>query len=138
MNHFMLPRGAADDVEASPRFGVHAMDQLIGAIMKVGGDRRRLQAKVFGGAHVLHGSDAGLDVPKQNVDFVRGFLECEGFPVLSTDVGGYLPRHVVFHTATGRAFVKRVLSARARARLVGAEQNWKAEPPRYGDVMLFE
>jgi len=68
MNHFMLPRGDGDDAEAG-RFGVHAMDLLIGAIMKAGGDRRRLVAKVFGGAHVLEISGSVVDVPRRNIDF---------------------------------------------------------------------
>src|SRR5438132_1489223 len=74
MNHFMLPRGDGDDAEAG-RFGVHAMDLLIGAIMKAGGDRRRLVAKVFGGANVLELSGSVVDVPRRNIDFARPFLE---------------------------------------------------------------
>src|SRR2546425_6373943 len=35
------------------RFGIYAMDCLIGALQRAGGDRRRVKAKVFGGAHVL-------------------------------------------------------------------------------------
>ena len=52
MNHFMLPTGVRDS-ELPARYGVRAMELLITQIMKLGGDRKRLQAKVFGGAHVL-------------------------------------------------------------------------------------
>src|SRR5207244_2522757 len=84
-------------------FGVHAMDLLIGAIMKAGGDRRRLVAKVFGGANVLELSGSVVDVPRRNIDFAKTFLEEEGIPVLSAAVGGRYPRHVHFHTDSGRA-----------------------------------
>jgi chemotaxis receptor (MCP) glutamine deamidase CheD len=137
MNHFMLPRGSGGDGDLSTRFGVHAMDSLIGATMKAGGDRRRFVAKVFGGAHVLAVAETPGGVPRQNIDFVQDFLEAEGFPMLASDVGGYWPRQIVFHTATGRAFVKRVLGARARARLVSAE-GANTRKPTYGDVTLFE
>jgi len=60
--------------------------------MKVGGDRRRFVAKVFGGAHVIGIRSAQGSVPAQNIEFVRQFLETEGFPVLNTDVGGEQPR----------------------------------------------
>lgn len=136
MNHFMLPRGGGGDGD-SPRFGVHAMDCLVGATMKAGGDRRRFVAKVFGGAHVLQGAESRDGVPRQNIEFVQGYLEAEGFPTLAADVGGYWPRQVVFHTATGRAFVKRVVGSMALAHLASAEGRWTPES-RYGDVTLFE
>jgi chemotaxis receptor (MCP) glutamine deamidase CheD len=112
------------------------MDRLIGETMKVGGDRRRFVAKVFGGAHVIGIRSSQVSVPAQNVEFVRRFLEAEGFPVLNTDVGGKHPRHVHFHTDTGRAFVKRV--ATTNAQLVQQEQRSMRTPPAYGDVTLFE
>jgi chemotaxis receptor (MCP) glutamine deamidase CheD len=137
MNHFMLPRGDGngDDAEAG-RFGVHAMDLLIGAIMKAGGDRRRLVAKVFGGANVLDLSGSVVDVPRRNIDFAKSFLEEEGIPVLSAAVGGRYPRHVHFHTDSGRAFVKHVRRVRPHAL---AEARARAAPPiGYGSITLFD
>jgi chemotaxis receptor (MCP) glutamine deamidase CheD len=138
MNHFMLPYSADGQAADASRFGVHAMDRLIGAAMKAGGDRRRFVAKVFGGAHVLGLKGSQVSVPEQNIQFVRSFLEAEGFPLLSADVGGEQPRHVHFHTDSGRAFVKRVVSAGANARLVQKERQFTRRPPEYGDVTLFE
>jgi len=135
MNHFMLPYGADAQADGAARFGVHAMDRLIGETMKVGGDRRRFVAKVFGGAHVIGIRSAQGSVPAQNIEFVRQFLETEGFPVLNTDVGGEQPRHVHFHTDSGRAFVKRVAGS---AQLVQREQRSMRTPPAYGDVTLFD
>jgi chemotaxis receptor (MCP) glutamine deamidase CheD len=136
MNHFMLPHGVASDGDSS-RFGAYAMDVLIGAMMKLGGDRRRFVAKVFGGAHVLNVRETANGVPQQNIHFIREFLENEGFPIKSEDVGGYHPRHVHFYTATGKAFIKR-LGAESRARLLKAEQDLPvAIAPAYGDVTLF-
>ncbi|MCA8963049.1 MAG: chemoreceptor glutamine deamidase CheD, partial [Planctomycetes bacterium] len=52
MNHFMLPSGPGSstrvDSEAN-RYGNFAMETLINAILKNGGRRERLVAKVFGG-----------------------------------------------------------------------------------------
>jgi chemotaxis receptor (MCP) glutamine deamidase CheD len=139
MNHFMLPHRVGDgDAEDLTRFGVHAMDCLIGTMMKLGGDRRRFVAKFFGGAHVLNIREAATGVPQQNIDFIRSFLTAEGFPILAEDVGGYHPRHVRFYTASGRAMVKRVEGAHARSRLLAQEQQRPAEPPKFGDVVLFE
>ena len=110
MNHFMLPRSDAADSQ-SARYGVPAMRRLITAVQRLGGARRCLVAKVFGGAHVLDIEESMLGVPQRNITFVRKFLEAAGIPVLAEDVGGYEPRHVHFHTATGRVLIRRAVPA---------------------------
>ena len=135
MNHFMLPRGDPGRNDGA-QFGAHAMDLLIGATMKVGGDRRRFVAKVFGGASVLDLHDSVVDVARMNIDFIGAYLREEGIPVLNSDVGGRYPRQIRFHTGTGRAFVKRVI--RARERLMAADRASAARPLPYGSVTLFE
>src|ERR1700677_4828856 len=52
MNHILIP-GRCDSDDRPARCGVHAMELLINAIMREGGDRRRLEAKVFGGGNVV-------------------------------------------------------------------------------------
>ncbi|MDH5512633.1 MAG: hypothetical protein OEY27_05390, partial [Gammaproteobacteria bacterium] len=54
MNHFMLPEGSDPGDPTSTRYGVNAMELLISDLMKLGADRRRFQAKIFGGGHVLN------------------------------------------------------------------------------------
>jgi chemotaxis receptor (MCP) glutamine deamidase CheD len=139
MNHFMLPHTSRDGSGADlTRFGVHAMDYLVGAMMKLGGDRRRFVAKCFGGAHVLNVQESAAGVPQQNIAFVRSFLAEEGFPMLAEDMGGYHPRHIRFYTATGRAQVKRVEGVQARSRLLVREQARALAPPKFGAVELFD
>lgn len=135
MNHFMLPRAVAKHAEESSRFGIHAMDLLIGAIMKAGGERRRLRAKVFGGGHVLGIAESEDSVPRQNIRFIREFMRLEGLTVEASDLGGHSARQVHFETHSGRARVRRLRSAEARARIVTEEQ--KVAAPRFGEVTLF-
>ena len=106
MNHFMLPEGADPENPTSTRYGVNAMELLISHLMKLGGERRRFQAKVFGGGHVLKIRESLDGVPQRNIDFARQFLETEQIPVVKEDVGGYQPRRVLFHTHTGKVFLK--------------------------------
>ena len=81
MNHFMLPRGSARRHQGDlTRFGVHAMDYLIGQMMKLGGDRRRFVAKCFGGGHVLDMQESVAGVPQQNIAFIRSFLRGRRLP----------------------------------------------------------
>src|SRR6266542_1797019 len=115
------------------------MDCLIGAMMKLGGDRRRLVAKVFGGAHVLDVRESATGVPQQNIEFIRRFLSVEGLAILSEDVGGYHPRQVHFFSATNRVLVKRVTRVTQQSRVMTREQHRReSDQPRLGDVTLFE
>jgi len=142
MNHFMLPApggGPCDGVEGS-RFGVHAMDLLIGAMQKAGGERCRLKAKVFGGGHVLSIAENGDSVPQRNIQFIEEFVKAEGIAVVSRDLGGYLPRRVHFHTDTGKVYVKRL--GQHTLRLTGIEEQryvsrTRQQGPQFGEVTLF-
>ncbi|MEM9248319.1 MAG: chemotaxis protein CheD [Pseudomonadota bacterium] len=99
MNHIVLPERAGGRV--SDNFaGVNAMELLINGIIKQGGRRPHLQAKLFGGASMI----AGLStVGVRNAEFATEFLEREGIPCLSTSLGGDAGRRVQFWPATGRA-----------------------------------
>lgn len=99
MNHFLLP-GDLDDAEVGERLGVHAMELLINALLQAGASRRRLQAKVFGGANLNMGL---ADIGSSNAAFARQFLRREGIPVVAECLGGRLGRRVQFWPVTGRA-----------------------------------
>lgn len=105
MNHFLLPEGE-DDQSLPTRYGVHAMEVLINAVMRRGASRDGLRCKVFGGVAVLDALRAVGAVAEQNVRFIECFLATERIPVVGCRVGGCAPLHVRFETHTGRAFVR--------------------------------
>ncbi|MBQ1203445.1 MAG: chemotaxis protein CheD [Loktanella sp.] len=99
MNHFLLAIGGDND-PADVKYGVNAMELLINTILRNGADRRRLQAKAFGGARMTaHARDIGAS----NAEFALGFLEREGITCLSKSLGGLLARRVQFNPTTGAA-----------------------------------
>ncbi len=104
MNHFMLPDG--HHATRPARYGVHAMELLINEIMKAGGDRTRLRAKVFGGASVIAALRSAVDVGRQNSEFIRSFLGAERIPVEAELLAGVNPLEVRFHTDSGRVRVR--------------------------------
>jgi chemotaxis protein CheD len=122
MNHFMLPGGGILPQEAaspSARYGVYAMELVIGGIIKRGGGRDCLEAKVFGGGHVLPRAPAcGKSVPQANLEFVREFLALEDIPLASHDVGGHCGRKVLYLPRSGKVLVKRLNAPLAREVLV--------------------
>lgn len=131
MNHFMLPERAPhrrDEPKESAwsiaaRYGSYAMELLINAILKRGGERRNLEVKVFGGARILsHMHDVGV----LNVNFIKEYLIKEELTVLAEDLGGCHPRRVLFFPATGIAKVKKV-SALTSVGIVRKERTYRSE-----------
>ena len=110
MNHFMLPGDGPSAHSAwadSARFGVYAMEVLINDMLRLGADRRRMVAKVFGGAQLLAGFGK-LDVGARNSEFVLEFLKVEGIRLLAKDLMDVFPRKVHFFVDTGKVQVKRL------------------------------
>lgn len=105
MNHFMLPRRLGSHGNPAS-YGVHAMELLINKCMELGAVRSRLEAKVFGGGHVLKIERSATNVPASNIQFALEFLHQERIPVVKKDVGGYAGREVFFFTDTGRTMLR--------------------------------
>ncbi len=112
MNHFMLPEGSGD----SGRYGSYAMEVLINEILKAGGARHSLEAKVFGGGAVISGMNS-INVGERNTRFVLDYLRTERITVVSKDVMDIYPRKVCFLPASGKAMVKRLASSNTEALL---------------------
>ena len=104
MNHFMLPESSAQ-IAGCPTMGVHAMELLINQIMCLGGNRLRLEAKVFGGGEVINLNGAN-HIGKLNTEFIMNFLEAERIPIAAKHVGGEFGRQIAFYTHSGKAFVE--------------------------------
>ncbi|TKW66160.1 MAG: chemotaxis protein CheD [Paracoccus denitrificans] len=99
MNHFLLAQGRSGATH-SASYGVNAMELLINGLLKLGANRCRLRAHVFGGARMV----AGLgNVGQRNAEFAISFLRAEGMRVMTCSVGGTQARRINFWPATGRA-----------------------------------
>lgn len=123
INHFMLPDG--DSMDVSGRYGSYAMELLINEMLKHGARRETMQAKIFGGAQVMHGFTT-MNVGERNTAFVVSYLQTERIPVVSEDVLDIYPRKVCFFPVTGKAMVKRLAHAHPEA-LVAQERGGNAQ-----------
>lgn len=141
MNHFMLPEteeslGAIAGLPT--RYGTYAMEMLINQMLKMGAQRSRLEAKIFGGGKVLHGFTVS-DVGAKNASFVKHFLEIENIPVVAEDLLDVFPRKVYFFAQTGRVLVKKLRVVHNNT-IIEREKDYSARL-RYqaptGDVELF-
>jgi chemotaxis protein CheD len=113
MNHFMLPisgqgkgwGGTTDITSSATRYGNFAMEHMINDILKHGGHKRHLEAKIFGGGRMM---DSLSDVGAKNIAFVREYLDVEGIPLRNEDVGDVYPRKLIFFPTTGKVLMKRI------------------------------
>lgn len=146
MNHFMLPItnknahevtwGHKDKTADATRYGNFAMEHLINTILRSGGRRVNLRAKLFGGGKVLNQVS---DVGKRNIDFALSYLAEENIEIESSDIGDCFPRKVVFEPYSGRAFVKR-LDNLHNDTIIQRENTYSSDITKQdvsGDVELF-
>ena len=99
LNHFLVP-GDQRKGQLSLSHGVHAMELLINELLKKGAQKRRLEAKLFGGAHVVAGVS---DIGQSNTRFAEQFLFDESIPCIAKCVGGDKARRLKFWPVSGRA-----------------------------------
>ena len=144
MNHFMLPisedgsgwNGVSDVASTATRYGNFAMEHMINEILKHGGQKRNLEAKIFGGGRIMQNLS---DVGARNIEFVRDYLKVEGIPILGEDVSDIHPRKVVYFPRSGRALVKRIkhLHNDTVARRENAYLDEISHQPARVDIELF-
>ncbi len=139
MNHFMLPEHDTGDwngISSSLRYGNHAMEALINAVLKSGCDRCDLEIKLFGGANLYRGVAL---VGEKNAEFARSYLKREGLRIAAEDLGGPRGRRIHYEPATGRV-QRLLLKQNVEKRVVNAECSYisnlrKAEID--GEIELF-
>ena len=108
MNHFMLPGHNREDDSGrgGMRYGRDAMDQLIAFLLDWGASRARLEIKLFGGGAVMDFDLA--NVGDKNITCARSYCRDNALSVAAEDLGGDLPRKVVYDPQTGRVMVRRM------------------------------
>lgn len=144
MNHFMLPgeersgSGLADD-RLVTRYGLAAMENLVNDILKLGGQKKRLELKLFGGGKVM--SMELNNIGGRNIEFVREFARMEGFHISAEDLGTEHPRKANYFPNSGRVLVRRLASVQ-RQGLADRERNYQADicnqQQASGDIELFD
>jgi chemotaxis protein CheD len=129
MNHFLLPGEAGQE---GVRYGVHAMELLMNALLQRGARRNRLEAKLFGGARI---SEHLTDVGGLNAAFAEQFLRAEGVRILGGSLRGDQARRIQFWPVSGRA--RQILLSPSDDYLFAAERQPAAAPPYAGALELF-
>lgn len=109
MGHFVVPGTIgtegiyADHIAAH---GIQNMELLIGEIVKLGGDRKFLRAKLFGAGYIKEEiADMG-GLNESNIRFLHEYFTLEKIIVEKEDLGGEFRRKIYFHPLKGTGYRK--------------------------------
>lgn len=139
MNHFLLPDGASAS-DAPLRYGAYSMEKLINDILKMGGQKSRLEVKVFGGGNVIESSAM---IGDKNVNFIRKYLKQEDIKICQEDLGGNSARRIHYFTDTGKVMMRKIKSSQEVEEVKRQERTYRDKVSKTvssedeGDVELF-
>ena len=104
INHFMLPVWEGEGL-ASPKYGDIAIEKLLQKMLSLGAKRSNMQAKVFGGADSRRATNV-FKIGQRNCEIALSVLSGLNIPVVSSHLGGELPRKLIFRTLTSEVLLK--------------------------------
>lgn len=99
LNHYLLSEGSPEE-RANMRYGAHAIPFLVDECVRLGANRSRLEAKIYGGANVISVSQLGDGIGKRNIEFAERTLREMGIRVIEKNVAGESARTIKMNTAT--------------------------------------
>ncbi|MDD3627719.1 MAG: chemotaxis protein CheD [bacterium] len=104
MAHIMLPtsKGFSKN-ENFAKFADSSIEYLVNELIKMGSNKRNLEAKVFGGASMFSFESKSdiLNIGDRNIDATFNSLDEFGISVVNRDVGGNFGRTISLYLETG-------------------------------------
>ena len=129
MNHFMLPHKtdiSHFEQTESGRYGIHAMDLLIGSLIKNGIKKNAIKAKVFGGGNVIVYNRSYDGIASNNIKFIINYLDKEQIPMISSHLGGSKARKILFFPKTKKVLLKEI-SGKEQSRAIQEEIKYQTK-----------
>lgn len=108
--HVMLPTPLETAVKGQEwRFASRAVPEMVRLLGELGSPRRRLQAKIAGGAAMFRGDTVLTGVGERNVAETKNQLRLLNIPLIAEDTGERHARTVELHLDTGLFVVRSYL-----------------------------
>lgn len=107
MAHIMLPSSIKGDMNQA-KYADTAIPRLVSKMVSMGVERRRLIAKIAGGAQMfpLNGSSDVMRIGPRNIEACKEALKMAGIPLYAEDTGGNWGRTVELDCTTGKVEIK--------------------------------
>ena len=106
MNHYLLAKPldhSASNIDSS--YGLFLMELLINEMLKLGADKRRMKARLYGGANMSTGLGR---IGSDNAAFARQFLRDESIQTVFEDLEGNFARRIEFSPVNGLVRARKV------------------------------
>lgn len=108
--HVMLPTPLESATAGKEwRFASHAIPEMVRRLAEKGSPRRRLQAKIAGGAAMFRGDTVLAGVGERNVAETKNQLRLLNIPLIAEDTGERHARTVELHLDSGLFVVRSYL-----------------------------
>ena len=111
MAHIMLPSSTEIKNNANKaKFADTAIKMLVEDMEAMGADRKRITAKIAGGAQMFSFKTSNdlLKIGERNIDAVRKELERHRIEIVAEDVGGTYGRTIEFNSGDGSLSIKTI------------------------------
>lgn len=110
MAHIMLPSSQqARSNQNRAKFADTAIEDLIAEMEKLGASKKRLTAKIAGGAQMFNiGSSDIMKIGERNAKAVIEVLNRLNIRILAQDTGGNYGRTIVFDSVSGELLIRTI------------------------------
>ncbi|MDD3043118.1 MAG: chemotaxis protein CheD [Methanosarcinaceae archaeon] len=103
--HIMLPSIRQARLKANPaKFADSGIEYLLEEVKKEGAVKRRLEAKIAGGASMF--ANSSFNIGERNIRSVKQTFEDLDIPIVAEDTGKNYGRTIIFDTSTGTLHIK--------------------------------
>jgi chemotaxis protein CheD len=109
LSHIMLPT-SKKEASNIKKYADTAIPAMINDMIKAGADKKRLIAKIAGGATMFKHAENSLmgDIGRNNISSVKAILSNLDIRIISEDVGGDYGRTIDFYLETGEIKIKTI------------------------------
>jgi len=109
MVHIVLPiNPSCEEKEMKQKYADTAVMALFTALILEGADKKRIRAKIAGGANMFQKLDLkckALDIGRSNTEMTKEKLAEFHIPLIAEDTGGNYARRIEFDTDSGKMTV---------------------------------
>ena len=145
MGHFIVPGAVGTEgivVDDIASLGVTSIEYLMGEIVKLGGDRKYLKAKIFGAGYQGMDLKKTHELSESNIRFIHEYFTIEKIHVERSDLGGDFRRKIYFSLKDGIVYRQILKNNEDSSEFIKLEKEYIdsqfREKKRTGRVVLFE
>lgn len=129
-------------IEEIARRGVLSMEYLMGDLVKLGGDRHLIRAKIFGAGYSNTGIANSGTIADSSIRFIHEYFTLEKIPVERSDLGGDFRRKLYFEPQSGTVYRQILKNNKDSSEFMKMEKeyidNEFRSKKQAGRVILFE